>query len=97
MRIEAPAPLNVRAGLGTSAVLMAVARQVVGPSGHATRPGGSTLEAYRRCLPAHSLANRHVKVIVNLEFALRVGDDPHTFMYMARPPRGGSCAAAHAC
>jgi hypothetical protein len=66
---------------------MAAARQVVGPSGHATRPGGSTLEAYRRCLPAHSLANRHVKVIVNLEYALRVGDDPHTFLYLARPPR----------
>ncbi len=66
---------------------MTVARQVVGPSGHATRPHGSTLEAYRRCLPANDIENRHVKVIVNLEYALRVADDPHTFLYLARPPR----------
>ncbi len=74
---------------------MTIAPQVVGPSGHATRPNGSTLEAYRRCLPANDIENRHVKVIVNLEYALRVADDPHTFLYMARPcagdPSDGRC------
>lgn len=60
-------------------------RQVVGPSGHATKPAGATLAAYMRCLPAESAANRHVKTIVNLKYALRVGEDPHSFHFLVRP------------
>ena len=63
--------------------------QVVGPSGHLTKPAGGTLAAYTRCVPASSEVNRHVKVVANLQHVLRAGDDPHTFVYKARRPLQG--------
>ena len=57
---------------------------MVGPSGHLTKPAGGTLAAYTRCVPASSEVNRHVKVVANLQYVLRAGDDPHSFVYQAR-------------
>lgn len=60
--------------------------QVVGPSGHLTKPAGGTLAVYTRCVPASSPVNLHVKVVANLRHVLRAGDDPHSFVYKAGPP-----------
>ena len=65
-------------------------RQVAGPSGHLTKPASGTLAAYTRCVPTSSPVNQHVKVIANLQYVLRAGDDPHSFVYKARRPLQGA-------
>ncbi|KAK9803282.1 hypothetical protein WJX72_006976 [[Myrmecia] bisecta] len=52
-----------------------------GSSGHVTRPKGSTLTAYSKCLPKDNKNNLHVKVIANTKYATSVGASPHGFLY----------------
>ncbi|KAK9834848.1 hypothetical protein WJX81_003498 [Elliptochloris bilobata] len=71
---------------------LAVNWQVVGSSGHVTKPAGGTLAAYTRCLPASRTANRHVKAIANMQYVRHAGVDPHSFVY-----KDGKFAVNSAC
>ena len=54
-----------------------------GSSGHVARPQGSTLQNYWKCIPKDHPENHHVKSFVNTQYGLKVGPDPHHFIYSA--------------
>ena len=60
-----------------------------GSSGHATRPPAGVLASYTACLPATDPENTHVKTVARVGATLKVGPDPHHFLY-----RPGASAGA---
>jgi len=57
-----------------------------GSSGWAARPPGGVLASYTACLPPDDPENTHVKSIVRVARTLRVGRDPHHFLYTPGGP-----------
>ncbi len=52
-----------------------------GSSGHAARPPAGTLASYTACLPPTDPENTHVKTLARVDATLRVGMDPHHFLF----------------
>jgi len=52
---------------------------VFGPSGHAKKPNGLTVENFTRRIPDDAEANRHVKSLVRTKDLMRIGSTPHIF------------------
>ncbi len=50
--------------------------KLFGSSGHVKRPSGGVLPNYHLCCP-----NIHIKSIVNTQFTIKTGSNPHMFVY----------------
>jgi hypothetical protein len=91
-----PAPDAIPAALSAfekshpSAGGLALNWVIFGSSGHAARPAGGALASYTACLPPSDRENAHIKSIVRTDRAVRVGPDPHHFLYAPGHPAANS-------
>ena len=73
--------LDCYAGLSRCRIQELPPSQMFGSSGHLMRPEGGVLANYRACFPPGHGENRHIKTIANTQYTLRVGRDPHHFVF----------------